>query len=471
MQAQSDSALTIILRKRFSRRLACLSLLFAAGLAIANTSDAATCRIWTIVSSPNVGAVNNLKAVAAISPTDIWAVGNYNNGLLEVKPGQWTNPNPNRTLALNWNGARWSQVPSPNTGAGDNYLEGVAAISHSDVWAVGHYNQARIMDDNGYWQQAGPAESLILHWDGKAWKSLPAPDLGNVNTRITAISAIAKNDVWASGYYGDNDDPYESGKTDLARTLVLHWNGTRWSIVPSPDPGPSLNRLRAVSAVSKNNVWVAGDKSGTNHDANNGIDIFPLILHWDGKLWKEAVLPDNTLYGNIKTLASIKAFPNSVLSVGLSGAEGSVSAMSYRQSSTHWLNVDVPSPQSPTDAQPDNILTAVGGFSSSNAWAVGYYSTEASNLQGSPVKTFILRWDGKLWTRVPSPNSKFTASNSNGTFDVQDNELTAITALPTGDVWAVGSTGGQSSLAARTLIMRYNKGACMSTQTNIPSKP
>ncbi|HXS63214.1 MAG TPA: hypothetical protein VN767_10070 [Streptosporangiaceae bacterium] len=39
---------------------------------------------------------------------------------------------------------------------------------------------------------------------------------------------ISRNNVWADGSYitGNN----------AAQTLVEHWDGTKWSIVPSPDP-------------------------------------------------------------------------------------------------------------------------------------------------------------------------------------------------------------------------------------------
>src|SRR5207249_7511912 len=54
--------------------------------------------------------------IRAISPTDIWAVGNF-------------------ALIEHWDGNQWSIVPSPN----GSYIRGVAALSSTDVWAVGYY--------------------------------------------------------------------------------------------------------------------------------------------------------------------------------------------------------------------------------------------------------------------------------------------------------------------------------------------
>ena len=43
------------------------------------------------------------------------------------------------TLIEHWNGTAWTQVPSPNP-SGDNVLDGVAATSASNAWAVGFYS-------------------------------------------------------------------------------------------------------------------------------------------------------------------------------------------------------------------------------------------------------------------------------------------------------------------------------------------
>jgi hypothetical protein len=69
-----------------------------------------------------------LFAVAALSPSNVWAVG-------MVRPSaafEW------RPLVEHWNGTSWSQVsnPDPNPHIGYN-LRAIAAISASDIWAAG----------------------------------------------------------------------------------------------------------------------------------------------------------------------------------------------------------------------------------------------------------------------------------------------------------------------------------------------
>ena len=81
----------------------------------------------------NVGTRDNvLQGVAATSGTNAWAVGAY---LSETKYLT------HETLIEHWDGAAWTVVPSPNVGTGDNDLYGVAALatSISSAWAVGDY--------------------------------------------------------------------------------------------------------------------------------------------------------------------------------------------------------------------------------------------------------------------------------------------------------------------------------------------
>src|SRR2546423_13954992 len=57
-------------------------------------------------------------------------------------------------------GTQWTVDPSPNVPNVDNVLQGVGAISATDVWAVG-------------WTYAGVTEPLSLHWDGGSWNNVP----------------------------------------------------------------------------------------------------------------------------------------------------------------------------------------------------------------------------------------------------------------------------------------------------------
>ena len=84
---------------------------------------------------------------------------------------------------------------------------------------------------------------------GGAWEVVASPNTGSPNNYLFGVAAIASNDVWAVGAYG------ELGTT--AQQLIEHWDGASWTVVASPSL-PASNELLAASAVSADNVWAVG---------------------------------------------------------------------------------------------------------------------------------------------------------------------------------------------------------------------
>ena len=134
------------------------------------------------ISSPNVpGADNDLHAVAAAAPDDVWAVGDV-----------W-DPTP-AALLLHWDGTQWAIVPGAALPPGSVELDGAAALAPDDAWAVG-------------FDSAG---ALTEHWDGTQWSVVPAAGAG----QLYAVAGVASDDVWAVGFGGNG--------------LIEHWNGLAW---------------------------------------------------------------------------------------------------------------------------------------------------------------------------------------------------------------------------------------------------
>src|SRR5262249_39614478 len=150
--------------------------------------------------------------VGVASSQDVWAVG-ASDAANYVRS----------TLVEHWNGTAWSIVSSPNSG-GYDYLSSVAVVSSTDVWAVG----STAADDNS------PSQTLVEHWNGTAWSVVSSSGPGTRNNYLAAVAPIAANDVWAVGSYENViNGPY--------RTLIEHWNGTAWSVVPSINIGSLSN--------------------------------------------------------------------------------------------------------------------------------------------------------------------------------------------------------------------------------------
>ena len=220
---------------------------------------------WSAVPSPNPPAVDNrFSGVAAISATDAWAVGSTVNPAGPNSHGRLDQP-----LIEHWDGRRWTLAadPLPST---DYYLTAIAAVSGTDVWAVGTI--------------PGGTRTIIAHWDGRGWRVVPGAALGPNGGSLYAVTAVAADDVWA---VGDVVGGYRT-------PLIEHWDGRRWQVSAGPTfPGDSV-RLNGVSALSRHDVWAVGGY-GSNPYGVGG----PLIVHWDGVRWRvvPAIDTQSALYG------------------------------------------------------------------------------------------------------------------------------------------------------------------------------
>ena len=135
---------------------------------------------WRVVPTPRLpgGQSAELLGVAIISPSDIWAVGGGFGS---------SHPSP---LVMHFDGKQWSQITVPGNGS----LNGVTALSTDDVWAVG--NQSAV--------GSSVESTLIEHWDGADWDVVPSPNVTNLNS-LSSVAAISSTDVWAvgCGFCGD----------------------------------------------------------------------------------------------------------------------------------------------------------------------------------------------------------------------------------------------------------------------------
>src|SRR6266511_1973604 len=99
--------------------------------------------------------------------------------------------------------------------------------------------------------------------------STSSPNPSSTKNVLRAVTVVSASNAWAAGDYTDD----ATGATD---TLILHWDGTRWAKVSSPNPSP-YNFLLSVSVHSATDVWAVG-----NHERSVGFGCGcrTLILHW-----------------------------------------------------------------------------------------------------------------------------------------------------------------------------------------------
>lgn len=367
------------------------------------------CKGWASIPGPNPSQYNSgLSSVTASAANDVWAVGGYQ----DVQSGV------DKTLAAHWNGTNWNVVSSPSPGIEYNGLSGVSRVPQSNqhqAWAVGYYSMTPI----------GPPRvdlTLIEQWKGTAWNVVTSPNVnpGVEQNDLFGVAAISAKDVWAVGVHSaNNQNNYE--------TLIEHWDGTQWSIVPSPNAGSRTNYLYSVAAISSKDVWAVG-----YYFPDIGSAYQTLIEHWDGTSWSVVSSPSPGSLDN--KLAAIASIPgsNELWAVGYySSIPGPDQTLIEQWNGSSWSVVPGPNPGSSIDS-----LTGVASISKSDAWAVGYDS-----VNNSPFQTLILRWNGTNWQVVPSPNP-----------GPEYNILLAATHVPgTTQAWTVGDSFSPNQGIQQTL--------------------
>ena len=231
---------------------------------------------WRVVPTPQAGTSDSdLWGVTALSASNAWAVGNQNVGFFTFRP-----------LVEHWNGTTWTlvRVPSPPLTATGASLFGVAAISPRDIWAVGDYatqtgSQPLIEHFNGTrwalvpapaagsailnrismstpsdgWAvgltgASAPARSqpLIEHWNGHRWT--PARTPASPGSSLADVLALNPHLAWAVGS--------AAAPHGLTRTLTERWNGHTWAITPSPNHPPA-SELTGIAGTQRH-LWAVG---------------------------------------------------------------------------------------------------------------------------------------------------------------------------------------------------------------------
>lgn len=256
---------------------------------------------WTPAAVPS--ASTSLDAVVAPAATDVWAFGPF-------------------AVAMHWDGTAWHSVKLPTpAGAAAPQVVGASALSPDDIWAVGEVSR-----------QGGPAQALIEHWNGSRWQFVPGPPKNKYS--LTGVAALSAKNVWAVGYTG-----VTTATGGGLRTVTLHWNGATWKRVSSPNPTPrtvpSFNdTLAAVAGTSAHDVWAVGQYYVA---ANGTRGSRSLVLHWDGSRWKQVPTPDPITRGHASYLNGVTA-PSAAgaWAVGRVNRNGAAHALAEFWDGQHW---------------------------------------------------------------------------------------------------------------------------------------
>jgi hypothetical protein len=411
--------------------------------------------VWGTIDSPNRGNRQNaLFGVEALSPSDAWVVGEYNSGAPPTETGRLT-------LTQHWDGSSFRIVPSPNAswpGVDKSTLAAVSGVASNDVWAVGSAQDFASLKST----------TLTMRWTGGiSWRLVPSPNPGGADrpNGLSDVVAVSSNDVWAVGAAG-----YPQ------RSLIIRWNGSAWKVVPnacevplqgvtailakdlwavgsattcrhtlggwrvvpSPQPRPQYYEiaypLQDVDGTSQRDVWAVGYRILDN---GQYLSFQSIIEHWDGQQWSLDInVPGQALYG-VKAVA-----PDDVWAVGTDGT----SQIILHWDGSAWSSVPTPSPG-------EGALIDVDASGAADLWAAGHYFDEEfrqrtlveqapSRTQGNVVghtnvADAVISWFG--------PDTGSTETDSFGDY--------AVAGLPAGSYTFVASYPGCDPDSAEVVVV------------------
>ena len=315
----------------------------------------------------------------------------------------------------------WNIVVSPNTDPSQSNLFMDATCSNAwSCWAVGG-----VIPSLGGNSQP---DALIDSWNGSAWsvESDPVPPEPTPPCS-GAWTCVVASDCWAVG-------GQEPNGSQGPQTLAEHWDGSTWSVVPTPAVD---GYLFSVTCSASADCWAVGDSNDGQGNPLNGI-----IYHWNGSAWSQiAAPPSGQTYDQLESVTCTNssdcwavgsAGPNQIQYNFLPGIAptvvGANALIEHWDGSTWSVVTNNNSPGS------DQYLTAVTCTESTNCWTVG--STMDSN--GNPSSSLVEHWDGSTWTPTPSLDPTTPA-----------NILTSVTCITSSQCWAAGATNSASGQTRR----------------------
>jgi hypothetical protein len=244
------------------------------------------------------------------------------------------------------------------------------------------------------------------------WGVVASPNQGNLDNSLKAIAGLTANDLWAVGEYNPGVPPTATGR----RTLIERWNGSQWSIVPSPNPdfpGMDYATLEDVVVISPTDAWAVGFSQDFASFRLN-----TLTMHWDGAEWSWLRSPNPAGVNQPNQLFGVAAeSADSIWAVGQKGLFPDEAAIIL-----HWTTAlgwkVVPNNCFSGQTGGDKGLQAVLKVAPNDLWAAG--------------DATLCHYDGQTWTVVPSPQPR-------PAYQEIAYPLFGLAATGPNDVWAVGA--------------------------------
>jgi hypothetical protein len=187
---------------------------------------------WSVQTSPRIGRGALFDAVSCTSTVSCVAVGDWVNG----------NTDGTETLAESLSGTSWAIDTTPDPSGVENVYSGLFCKDPSYCVAVGWSDR---VEDATF-----APKTLVSTWNGTTWSVIQSPDKGQVS-QLNGLSCIKVNDCVATGFFAKTI-------TASTKTLVESWNGSAWSVTPTPSRAGGDNYLNGVSCSNAQRCQAIG---------------------------------------------------------------------------------------------------------------------------------------------------------------------------------------------------------------------
>jgi hypothetical protein len=279
-------------------------------------------------------------------------------------------------------GATWNTVPNLGPeGLSEATLAGVSCTSPTYCVAVG------TADDAG--EELEPPTrvgSFSEVWDGTSWRVVPTADAAAVGAVLASVSCVSPSFcVAVGGTHSVGWPALKSWYSSEGRALVEVWNGSSWSVVPTPAEGQAHSELAGVSCIAASFCVAVGS---TDRDA--------MVEIWNGSGWKLARTPFVARQGSPLFDVSC-AGRDSCMAVGEYNANPRPGPPEGEVLAEHWNGHRWSVKSPPVVHLYAPALHGVACPSRTECIAVGPVGTSPGNTSPSPL---VERWRSGRWQRV-----------------------------------------------------------------------
>jgi hypothetical protein len=296
--------------------------------------------------------------------------------------------------------------------------------------------------------KAGKVFPLVEAWDGTSWSVQPTPSLPPyVHGVLNGVSCPSATTCIAVGNSVDSAGQF--------LPLVEAWDGTSWSIqstttLPPPD---GYGILRGVSCTSASACTAVGSVAGIDFGSQR-----TLAERWDGTSWSVQSTPNPT-GATASGLDGVSCTsPTACTAIGGAVRKGGASVlMAEVWNGTSWSLQSLPG--APAGVFPQ--LNAISCSSATACTAVGYSYTSSPNGSNPVYRTLAERWDGTIWVIQSTPNP------TGSLYGI----LAGVSCPAPTNCTAVGSIQSSTPSAIVTLAERWNGTSWSIQSTPNPANP